>query len=256
MLKPNGIILCTLLAAISVGGCGGADRAARKRVWSRAQALTILQTALRAELPDDRRRAVERISRSAYIGLPETMRTMDVVVRTDSSQLVRAASARCLAKSLDQGAFEPLTRVLEPSDGAQVAPAGPHLLATTLEALTTLRAAEVPCPDAPRLVSAVSGLLIGYLDDNQVRIDAARLLGYLPARESVEALIEALRPDDFAVAYEAQHALQQLTGEVLGVDQRAWREWLATTQDPLERTPNAHEAPVERGWWGRMFSSE
>lgn len=72
-----------------------------------------------------------------------------------------------------------------------------------------------------------TGPLIAALEDKEsdVRAKAARALGKIGDKRAVEPLIAALEDERSYVRKQAAEALSKITGEDLGKDLRAWREW-------------------------------
>lgn len=66
-----------------------------------------------------------------------------------------------------------------------------------------------------------------------VRVLAARVLGFCPSIEPLRTLIATLRLRDFGVVHEAERSLMRLTGTAFAYNPRQWEQWLASTDDPF-----------------------
>jgi hypothetical protein len=83
--------------------------------------------------------------------------------------------------------------------------------------------------------------------DGDVRVAAARQLGYFRDPESIAALGIALDDPSPALQYRAVESLKRITGENYGDDAAAWREFVAGGQAKPGPEPSWAERMV--GWW-------
>ncbi len=83
---------------------------------------------------------------------------------------------------------------------------------------------------------ALAKLLSGD-DTPWVRASAAAALGKLKARAAADALAAALDDDSARVQNAAKAALEQITGQKLGTDPAAWRDWLSANPASGAATP-------------------
>ncbi len=239
------------IVPIFTGGCAKGQR--KSRIWTSAQAERVLMEALQSESPDERRRAIERVADSKYGDSDVSVQTMSLIVRTDTSQVVRCAAARGLGQSRHASAFEPLLQVIDASNHAQDV-RGPDaaLRRACLEAVDLLVQAGVPHDGESGLVRLVAQAMLTDADRG-VRIAAAQLLRRFQHPDALDALIEVLRVPEFAVAYEAEQSLIALTGHTHNRRYDAWRMWREEADDPFA---DAGRAPPElagdgqdRRWW-------
>ncbi len=245
-------MLCALtMASLLSGGCAKGQR--KSRVWTSAQAERFLMEALQSESPDERRRAVERVANSKYGDSDVSVQTMSLIVRTDTSQVVRCAAARGLGQSRHASAFESLLQVIDAPNHAQdVREPEAALRRACLEAVDLLVQAGVPPEDESGLVRLVAQAMLTDAE-RDVRIAAARLLRWFQHPDALDALIEVLRVPEFAVAYEAEQSLIALTGHTHNRRYDAWRRWREDADDPFAdagRTPPELAGDGrDRRWW-------
>lgn len=206
-----------------------------------------------AEHPDERRRAIEAVCDSRFVSTDSNVKTMALIVRTDGSLMVRQAAARSLGASGRAEAVDPLTAVLESSTPNELSrPQEGALRRCCLESAGRLCSSGVTIGTPARLVQAATTLLAR--DPNRdVRIASARLLGHLKSADALQALIDALQQKDFAVTYEAERSLINLTGHTHKRNSKDWRAWLARCDDPFAhagQTPaDLADTMSHRPWW-------
>ncbi len=244
--------MCALaIVPFFTSGCAKGQR--KSRVWTQAQAERLLMEALQSDSPDERRRAVERVADSRYGDNDVCVQTMSLIVRTDTSQVVRRVAARALGRSRRASAFEPLLQVLDAPNHAQdIREPDAALRRACLEAIDLLAQAGVPHDGESQLVRLVAQAMLTDADRG-VRIAAAQLLRRFQHPAAFDALIEVLRVPDFAVAYEAEQSLIVLTGHTHNRRYDTWRKWQEEADDPFV---DAGRAPPElagneqdRRWW-------
>ena len=243
--------MLVLLAGPAAGCVGSSTRS--KRVWTRAQAEGVLLQALQEEAPDDRRRAIRRISRSKYVGESITIKTMSLIAKTDASQIVRRQAARTLGLSGQQEAFEPLLTVLDAENNLkEVLAPDVALKRTCLDELHRLLTTSL-LPNEPAEVISVVRRHLREEPDREVRMAACRVLGCFLEPDALDALIEASAQPEFAVNHEAEQALIRLTGSTHHGDSRQWRAWREKTADPFARAgqqpAEVAQGPKSKAWW-------
>ena len=248
-------VCAAILLALAAPGCRSGGQS-KKWIWTQARAEAVLLEALEAESPDDRRRAIERISRSKYASSDDSVKTLGLIVRTDTSQIVRRTAAHGLGGSQREEACAPLLKVLDAENlPREVRAADAALRQTCVTSLDTLISASVCCGPAQPMIAVVVGLLRNDRD-REVRIAAARLLRHFRHIDALDGLIAAQRQHEFAVTYEAEQSLIQLTGHTHGQRHDDWRVWLGETEDPFAhagRTPPGLAARGEKRPWWRLF---
>ncbi len=244
------IVVLTFIM-VQVGGCAKGRR--KSRIWTQAQAERVLMEALQSESPDERRRSVERVADSRYGDSDVSVQTMSLIVRTDTSQVVRRVAARGLGQSRHASAFEPLLQVLDASNHAQdIRKPDAALRRACLEAVDLLMQAGVPHDGESQLVQLVAQAMLTD-GDRSVRIAAAQLLRRFQNPDALDALIEVLQVPEFAVGYEAEQSLIALTGHTHNRRYDAWRTWREEADDPFAdagRTPPELAGDAQdRRWW-------
>ncbi len=257
MLPPRSLvpIFAVVLAAFPAGGCAGKGKNSRL-IWTQAQAERLLREALEAETPDARRRPIERVAESKYAGSDISVKTMDLVVRTDTSQVVRRVAARSLSHSQHPNAYQPLLQVLDAqSNQHKVRPPDAALRRACIDSLDRLLSSGVHCEDDERIIRLATASLT-HDPDRDAKIAAARLLGHFQHIDALRALIDALTQNEFAVTYEAEQSLIKLTGYTQHRSYDDWRAWLDENTDPFARAgqtpPGLASKKHERPWW-RLF---
>ena len=86
---------------------------------------------------------------------------------------------------------------------------------------------------------------------------AAYMLRYFHVRPALEALIGAIREEDFGICYEAEYALIAMTGKTHQYDADAWLAWLGQTTDPFAdagQIPQGLPEPY-RSRWSRQWNN-
>lgn len=241
-----------ILLALAAAGCRSGGQS-KKWIWTQARAEAVLLEALEAESPDVRRRAIERISRSKYASSDDSIKTLGLIVRTDTSQIVRRTAAHGLGSSQREEAYAPLLKVLAAEKLPRaVRAADPTLRQACVTSLDALVSTNVRCDAAQPLIAVVAGLLTND-PDREVKIAAARLLRHFQHIDALDGLIAALRQHEFAVTYEAEQSLIQLTGHTHGQRHVDWRVWLGETEDPFAHAgrtpPGLADKGQKRPWW-------
>ncbi len=251
-LRRRILAVCALaIMPVFTSGCAKGQR--KSRIWTQAQAERLLMEALQSESPDERRRAIERVADSKYGDSDVSVQTLSLIVRTDTSQVVRRVAARGLGQSRHASAFESLLQVLDAPNHAQdVREPDAALRRACLEAVDLLVQAGAPHDNESQLVRLMSQVMLTDADRG-VRIAAAQLLRRFHHPDALDALIEVLRVPEFAVAYEAEQSLIVLTGRTHNRRYDAWRMWREEADDPFA---NAGQTPPElagdaqdRRWW-------
>lgn len=246
-----------MLWALLLPGCSSGKKVSSP--WTQAQADTLLVQALDASHPDDRRKAIDAVADSRFVSSDSNIRTTALVVKSDVNFSVRQAAARSLGACGRSEGIEALLEALDtPASPVLARPADASFRRSCLCGLERLASGGVTPEDTTRLVSQVSTLLAK--DANRdVRISAARLLGYFKTSDSLTALVDALQQTDFAVTYEAEQSLVKLTGRTHRRDAKAWRAWLAESTDPFagagQKPAELAGAEARRPWWNPFARS-
>jgi len=236
-------------------GCGGS----RGSMFDRSDDRDPIDVALTSDAPDERRTGVERLADSRDAATPWAIEIYTTMAREDVDDMVRQTALRALDKHDTDAAqrlsaelmaaYSSSTPVRETKEGA-ARPTGPVLRRAAgrillRHARTNTLATELNI--APTLCGALKNER-----DHQTRIILIDTAGYVTDRSILDALIEAMRRDDFAEKRAAEDALVRLTGVTHRYDADAWQNWLAGRNQPFARagelTPTS-EASKKGAWW-------
>ncbi len=210
--------------------------------------------AVSSEDPDLRRDAVARISKSKDYDREWAIKGFVAIALLDSDPQTRCVAMRALARTGDPRATETALKILNYRDypPQEVWPPVALVRWDATVALADLSAAgKVPEEQRERVHKTLLERL--RLDaDRHARIAAARGLAYYPADQTVRALIEGLRDEDFAVAHQCEESLVRLTGRTHDADSAAWEQWLAENQDDVfahsGEIPESRRPPYRNRW--------
>jgi len=198
--------------------------------------------------PDVRRDAAAKLAGSVQAGQEWAVNGLTAIALLERDPQTRCVAIRGLARGGDPRAVETCLKILnhskQPPREVRV-PDGEVRWDAALALAGLSERNLVPGEQC----EAVRETLLERLrndEDRHVRIAAARGLACYPSRAAAEGLVGALRDAEFAVAMEAAHSLERLTGKRLGADAYAWAQWLEGHPDaPLVLTP-----PIgPRTWW-------
>lgn len=221
-------------------------------------AVRYLQIALEGPLPDERREAVNHIALTRYLTHQVVLVGLDTIARTDTSDQVRSSALIALTQSGDPSAVETYLAILAPEASPRQARTASALLRrdALAGAVVLLRNGELPDEWHPVLREAAIEFLVNDRH-RDIRINAARALGFLPDSQVLEPLIAALNQRDFGVVYQSERSLMRLTGFTFDHDAIAWREWLASNQEPFAEAGRLDYQlePKEKNWWYRSVDS-
>lgn len=170
---------------------------------------------LRADSPNVRRMAINVLV-SRYYG--KTDEVYHNVYRTtaamDADPVVRATAVRAINRSRDHNASSTLLRALD--DGSAL---------VRLEAAKAL--ANLPTARAePKLRT----ILANENEDLDVRIAAADALRHFNSTETQRQLIDMLKNQNFALAWQSRRSLYLMTGEDFHYNEAAWLKYLVTSK--------------------------
>jgi len=247
------LVLTVLLATL---GCEGTREKLDPVFLDRQESRELAVQAMEAEHPDDRRRAINRLARSQYLAEDEIVRTMGLIARSDHSTSVRVAAVAALGQSRTPEGCA-ICAVLLPGGDMPMEQFPPQEVRAAL--LVTLRdCASAGLLDQKRSDHAADVAIWLLQSDisRQVRTSAAQLLGYLPRMDSVQALIQALEQRDFGVCNAAEQSLQRLTGRTFNHDPQAWRDFIASTDDPFVHPAEPAEQPGGIASWFGWLSAD
>jgi len=211
-----------------------------------------IHTALEHESADVRRAAVNQLAK-VWRSPGPVREALDLSARADSNDAVRCAAIRARARQGDSEAVGTMLAVLDhPAYRSENWSASAKVRWEATAALLDMAAAGGLSTEMNDAVGQTAMRLVSTDKSRDVRLLAARILGYYATNPSLEALIGALRQDDFGVVYESERALTRLTGQTHDHDPAQWRDWLASADDPFANGSVNGEAPddsPERWWW-------
>jgi len=203
-MKTSRLFLISVLAL-----CGGCD------LFPSAQGVNDQVVLLTADHPTEvRRKAVVWLSKNAARCLSDERKDKLVLVlaevlAADEDRLVRAYSATSIGRLQRPSGVAPLVKAMKEDPDRIVR-------WDSVKALASLRDK-----------STVNDLLhVARADvDTDVRIAAVEGVASVADDRAISALITMLSDRNESVAAAAGRALEKLTGQSFGMNQRAWREW-------------------------------
>ncbi len=234
-----------------VPGC-----AETKQKWteSRRTPKQWLDIALESNSADERRRAVEEISKSRDATSDWAVMAFESIARTDVDPTVRVAALRGLRLSMGPQTVPLLIKLLRPGEPPKDVRAAPAIVRwEAAELLGDL--ARRGAVETGQQAEAADVLMqrADHDDDRNVRIASLDALGGFREQKVLTALVSALRERDFAIQSAAERSLTLLTGQTHNYDADEWNAWLSKTPDPFA---NAQATPPDdvdrRSWWSRM----
>ncbi|MHC4065716.1 MAG: hypothetical protein ACYSUI_14630 [Planctomycetota bacterium] len=162
---------------------------------SEADTVKELKLALEGDLPDERRAAIDRISRTRHLRRSIVLEALSTIARTDSSAAVRCAAIAALLKSQDAGVAATMVTILEQS------PPPRRVACTSIdvrwEALRALLAfaQEGTLPEDQRAALRDAAVLLLKQDPaRDIRQTAAQVLGYCSDRRRRRPRYWAIAP--------------------------------------------------------------
>jgi hypothetical protein len=236
-----------ILLAGGVAGCKGNFRDKKQTVFlTHGDAAAYLVQAKESPMADERRRAINRLAQTRYGQDDSALDAFGPIAQNDSSSAVRLAAMLALSKSADPRVARAALGVLEREPAEPAA----DVRAAAVEALEGCAAAKNLPDDLQPRVTARGIECLQKDRARNVRLGAARLLGYCASREALDALVDALEQRDFGVCYEAERALMRLTGHTFNHDPKAWKEFLAQGGDPFAERGKLDSKldPPEKNW--------
>ena len=190
--------------------------------------------ALEHERPDARRAAIVRVTQTRHAQREFVVETLCTIARTDTSPMVRCAAIRALSNQPNPTSAETLAEIVATFDSqSTIRLPAPQVRADALAALCRLALEDRLDGETERMARQAAIQLLGSHESRDVRIVAAQFLGSCPDAASLSALIASLDQRDFGVVYQAERALNRLTGRTFDHDSQAWEEWKVSESDPF-----------------------
>lgn len=251
-IRPIASVAALIGAIVLATGSLACSTKTRCGMWSKNTLEGDLVTALEDPSPNQRLQALARIVNYSS-PLPEVaFDSLSTIARTDKNTQVRSAAIRALQSHLSPSAIDPIVLIVLFKDHPdQVITPKDQVIWDAFVALSDV-CDQGLLPDQHR--DAVRDHMIKTLlsrDDRNIRMAAAYILQYFPIRPALEALIGAIREEDFGICYEAEHALIAMTGKTHQYDADAWLAWLQQTDDPFAdtgQTPEGLPQPYKSRW--------
>jgi len=215
--------------------------------------------AVSSDDPDARRDAVVQVSKSKLYNREWAIKGFVAIALLESEPQTRCVAIRALARTGDPRATETALKILNYRDypPEEVWPPVALCRWDATGALADLSAAgQIPEEYREQAFRTLLERLKSD-PDRHVRIAAARGLGYYPEPDTVPALIEGLRDEDFAVAHQCEDSLVRLTGCTHDSNALAWEDWLAANGENAfahrGEVPESRRPPYsnqwEKGWY-------
>jgi HEAT repeat protein len=256
-------------AALFLTGCqdqtpkleGKLDEGFKKLFTPRKTPQQYMLVAVSSEDPDARREAVAQISASKLYDREWAIKGFIAIALLESEPQTRCVAIRALARTGDPRATETALKVINYRDypPEEVWPPVGLCRWDATAALADLSAShKIPEEYTEQVYKTLLDRLRND-DERHARIAAARGLAYYPREETVQALIEGLRNEDFAVAHQCEESLVQLTGQTHDANVLAWEEWLAANRDDVfahrGEIPASRRPPYRNAWEKRWYDS-
>ena len=218
-----------------------------------------LDIALEAAAPDERRRGVVGLSRSADGRTDWAMRVYDTVARTDKDAMVRTAAVGAMWPGANAEQVPTLLKIMQADtqhfDDVKPA-AAPLRWAAAKVLLAVVNASRYQEAQRPQIVKVLLDRLSKDPDRN-VKLTMIETLSYFAEQPIPLALADVMQENDFAIQSAAERSLIALTGVTHHHDAAAWKKWLASTTDPFEKAGQIPEGAAmgdkPRKWkweWG------
>ena len=246
-----------LLLAVTLAGLGGCSKSHTRfkspGLMNESDCAACLKLALDSESPDVRREAVIQISKTSHLTKDVVVKALGEIARTDSSESVRYAAVRALARAGVPGVIDPLLAVLT-AEEERGEPKAIHVGAArcaAMEGLDPLLDLGALNPTQRDTCRAAALECLAKNRVREVRLSAARLLRQFQDVQVLDALIEGLEQRDFGIVYESERSLGHLTGQRFEYDAVAWRQWRAATSEPFAEAGrrDAELYPAGKNWW-------
>jgi len=240
-------------------GCSDAqiDAAVKKILSGQRTPQQYLLVALSDEDPDERRNAVAHVAQSDQKSAEWALKGYVMIALYDEDSQARCVALRALAQARDPRAVDTALKILNSKDypARLVRPPDDLTRWDATGALVDLLAADAVAESSRNSVKTALLALLASDSSRDVRVSAARGLGFCAEDEVVPALIAGLGDDDFAVVHECEMALVRLTGRTHDCRPRDWQAWYETNHEsPFARRG---EVPLSRrppytGRWSKL----
>lgn len=191
--------------------------------------------AVSAEDPDQRREAVIKIAKSKQHDADWAIRGYIAIALFETDSQARCVAIRALARTRDPRAAETLIKILNYTEYPPQDVRPPEAVCrvdATLGLGDLVGAGAITDPERSTAQTIFAERLEMDRDRN-VRLNAARGLCHYQNREAVDALVAALKDEDFGVVNQCEQSLTVLTGQTFACSQTAWETWIDQNQANL-----------------------
>lgn len=210
--------------------------------------------AVSSEDPDVRRDAVTRIAKSKKYNEEWAIKGLRAIALLESDPQTRCVAIRTLDRSGDARTVEVALMILNNDEypAREVWPPPPIVRWDAAAALAHYSERDLVPVDKRAEVQRTLQTQLREGHERHTRIAAARGLGNYPDPATVNALIEGLRDDDFAVVYTCEASLVKLTGYTHNCNVLDWETWRDANRDHLfanaGHVPESRRPPYNNRW--------
>jgi hypothetical protein len=239
------------------GGCSDAqiDATFQKIIKPRRSPQQWMIIAVTDDDPDNRREATAKVAESKKFDQEWAIKGFMTIALLESDPQTRCVAIRALGQSDDRRAAETCLKILnhEKHPPAEVRPPDDVCRWDATEVLADYAERSVPADLRDEMLETFLDRL--SKDENRfARLAAARGLKNFQDLKAVFGLIDGLRDENFAVAYECEDSLAWLTGVTYECDPYRWTQWIE--EHNSDAFANAGTLPEGRkppysGRWGK-----
>ena len=203
--------------------------------------------------PDIRRRSAAKVAESKQYGEEWAIKGFIAIAALESDPQTRCVAIRGLGRSRDRRAAETFLKILNYREfpAEQVQPPGALCRWDTTAALADIAAESLPEDQRQKTMQTFLEHLKADPDRN-VRTAAARGLQYFSQTPALLGLIEGLRDENFAVAYQCEMSLAYMTGVTYGCNPYPWEQWYEENREHLfaqgGELPDSKKPPYQGRW--------
>ncbi len=245
------------MVSVICGSCvtsGCSQRRHYKSAWlvSRSDVARYVEQATHADSADARREAIVQLTKTRYADDDIVIEAYGQIAREDPNEIVRCVAVRALSQSSHENVVAALVDLAGPNVANETSGPTDRVRADILRGLEQLATQDRLTQDQMDASASIAVRSLRNQSNRDVQVASVILLGRLPRRASLDALIGTLNHPDYGVVYHARRSLEALTGQVFGDDPAAWRDWLSATESPFEhRGQWMPSDESQKTWWQR-----